>query len=394
MRSRTLHPALTLRRALTLALALCLTGVSPGGATGYADLTRLVASHPLHAVLAGYDREIAAVRGTLRVNGLMDPAARTQHATAILQKSAAGAKARALRLDALDAFADLNTERNALATIVRLRGTGDVESASYGVELDRETSASLTAFEAATAQRATRALEARRRQLRENELALAYALARRDAPERLLLQLKLTRLHLDRTDRAALEAQRAALDHREAGAIATLRRSDAATLGGYERELQSEAANANARMTAQLRGAAAANLAIHGNVVRAESSAAGALPNFPAQLALFRTSYRSSAQATDIAGNLSTASADISKRFRTLAQADRQSRFATLAQIRTLQFQRDALYRSIVAQIGRTADRVAAERHLSTARVTTSPRPAGTVDLTGAVRSALAAASP
>ena len=389
MRNATLGRVLTLRSGLTLALGLCLTGVSPGAATGYADLTRLVASHPLHAVLAGYDREISGLRATLRTEGLTDPAGRTEHATAILQRSAAGAQARALRLDTLNSFADLNTERNALATIVRLRGTGDMESASYGVELDRETSASLTAFEAGTAQRTTRAMEARRQQLRENELALAYALARRDAPQRLLLQLKLTHLHLDRTDRAALEAQRAALDRREADAIAALRRSDASRLAAYERELQSEAANANAQMTAQLQGTAATNLAIHGNVVRAESSAAGALPNFPAQLALFRTSYRSSAQTTDIAHNLSAASDDISKRFGTLAQADRQSRLATLAQIRALQSQRGALYRSIVLQIGRAANRIAAERHLSGVRLA-SPRPSGSVDLTGAVRSALA----
>ena len=221
-----------LYRALTLALALCLTGVSPNRATGYADLSRLVASHPLHAVLAGYDREIAALRTTLRAIGLTDPAARTQRATAALQKSAAGARARALRLDTLNSFADLNMERNALATIVRLRGTGDLESSSYGVELDRETSASLTAFEASTAQRTTRALEARRQQLRENELALAYALARRDAGQHLQLRLKLAHLHLDRTDRAVLEGQRASLDRREADAITTLRRADASRPSG------------------------------------------------------------------------------------------------------------------------------------------------------------------
>lgn len=390
MRSVIPNPALTLRSALTLALGLCLTGVSPGSATGYADLTRLVAGHPLHVVLAGYDREIAALRTTLQAPGLTDPAARTQHAAAAMRKSAGGAQARALRLDALNSLGDLNTERNALATIVRLRGSGDVESSSYDVELDRETSASLTAFEAATAQRTTRALEARRQELREKELALAYALARRDAPQRLLLQLKLTRLHLDRTDRAALEAQRAALDRREADAIAALRRVDAAALAAYERELHSEAANANARMTAQLRGTAAANLAIHGNVVRAESSAAGALPNFPAQLALFRTSYRSSAQATDIAGGIATASSDISRRFSTLAQADRRSHLATVAQIRTLQSQRDVLYRSIVAQITRTANQIATQRHLRSVRVATS-QPSGTVDLTAAIRSTLAA---
>ncbi|HEX3368209.1 MAG TPA: hypothetical protein VHS56_01415, partial [Candidatus Cybelea sp.] len=196
-------------------------------------------------------------------------------------------------------------------------------------------------------------------------------------------------LHLDRADRAALEAQRAGLDRREAQAIAALRRADAATLAAYDRQLRTEAATANAQMTGELRDKAAANSAIHGEVVRAESSAAGALPNFPAQLALFRTGYRSSAQAIDIGGNLSAASNDISRRFGTLARADRQSRTAALAQIRALQAQRDALYRSIVAQIIRVANRIAAERHLSGVSVAPARR-ARSVDLTGAIRSVLA----
>jgi hypothetical protein len=377
------------KRLLLLAMGLCLTGVSPSGASGYANLDRLVASHPLHSVLAGYDREIAALRGTLIVAGLTNPSTRTRRAVASMESGAGDASARALRLNAADAAADLATERNAIATIVRLRGTGDLESSSYGGELDRETSASLIEFEAATAQRTTRALEARRQELREKELALAYALARRDGPERLLLQLKLTHLHLDRTDRAALEARRTALDRRESDAIAALRRSDASTLAAYERGLDSQAVTANAHMASQLRSTAAANRSIHGSVVRAESSAAGALPNFPAQVALFRTSYRASAQATDIANGIAAASRDISNRFEVLAQADRQSRLDTLVQIRALKAQRDMLYRSIVAQIERAANRVAAKRHLSSMRIAAS-QPAGTSDLTNAVRSVLA----
>lgn len=374
----------TLRRAATLALALCLTGVAPSGGTGYADVSRLVASHPLHGVLGGYDRQIAALRSTLGVAGLTDPALRTQHAVAALRNDAAAARVRATRLAGQSAAADLGAEGAALSTIVRLQGTGDAESSSYGVELDRATSASLTTFEAGIAQRTQRALAARSQQLHEKELALAFALARRDAGQRLLLRLKLTHLYLDRTDRAALEAQRNALDRRQAAEIAALRQRDAAELAAYTREVQTNAANANAAMTALLGGTATANLTIQSDVLAAKANA-GELSNLSAQIALFRSTYRSHADARDVAGGLAAASDDISTHLNSLAQADRDSRRATLAQIRALQTQRDALHRAMVAQITRAADRLAAERGLHGV-VLGGSQPPGSTDLTAALR--------
>ncbi|MGA8097509.1 MAG: hypothetical protein WB810_02495, partial [Candidatus Cybelea sp.] len=57
--------------------ALLLTGqsVAFAASVGFVDLPRLVASHPLHSVLAQYDSEIAALRSTQNVAGLRDPAA-------------------------------------------------------------------------------------------------------------------------------------------------------------------------------------------------------------------------------------------------------------------------------------------------------------------------------
>jgi hypothetical protein len=368
-------------------LALCLTGVSQSGDTGYVNVSRLVASHPLHGVLAGLDRQIAALRGTLGVPGLADPALRTQHAVAALRNAAAGARVRVARLARQSTAGDLGAEGAALSTIVRLQGTGDTESSSYGVELNRATSASLTAFEAGTAQRTQRALEARSQQFHEKELALAFALARRDAGQRLLLRLKLTHLYLDRTDRAQLEAQRDALDRRQAAEIAALRQRDGAELAAYTREVQANAANANAAMTARLGGTASANLAIQSDVVAAKANA-GEHSNLSAQIALFRSSYRSGADARDVAGGLAAASNDIATHFNSLAQADRESRTQTAAQIRGLEAQRDALYRAIVAQITRTANHVAAERGLGDV-VLGGSRPKGSTDLTAAVRSEL-----
>jgi hypothetical protein len=249
-------------------------------------------------------------------------------------------------------------------------------------------SSHLSAFERATAQRTGRAVGARRQQLREKELTLAYDLARRDAPQRLLLGLKLTELHLDAATRKALESQLAALNGQEGDALAAARRSDAAVLWSYRRQLQEEAATANAQMAAQLRAKGAANDAINLRALQAESNAAAAVPDVPSQLALFRSSYRSAAGAQAIAEGFGAAGVDLSRRFGDLSEVDEQSRAATDAQIQKLTADRTTLYRSIVAQIERIANRLARTRHLTKILVANS-RPEGSIDLTAAIQAAL-----
>ncbi|MFY9739658.1 MAG: hypothetical protein WAK11_11485, partial [Candidatus Cybelea sp.] len=67
-----------------------------------------------------------------------------------------------------------------------------------------------------------------------------------------------------------------------------------------------------------------------------------------------------------------------------------RSRAATAAQIQRLTVDRDKLYRAIVAQIGRIAERLARARHLTKVLVATS-RPKGSIDLTDAIEVAFTA---
>jgi hypothetical protein len=348
----------------------------------------LIAGHPLQGLLATYDREIAALRSTQTVVGLDDPAARTQRAAAQLQATIASAQARARAVAANNAAADLRQENAALSQIFALRDAGDSNASAYAAELDRGTAANLSAYAASIEQRTQRAFDARRRQLHEKELTLAYDLLRADAAQRLTLRLKLGELHLTAAARSALEAQLAAIAARESRTLAAARRNDAATLESYSLELQRQGAAADERMAAQLRSKAGANLALGRQARQAESQAAGLLPDSASQLSLFRSSYRFDDDARAIAAGLSTASADLSRRFAQLARSDRSSRDDIARQIRLLQDRRAALYRAIVAQIVRVANRVSAERHLARVTVDAS-RPSGSVDLTAAVANAL-----
>ncbi len=374
-------------RSSTALLAVLLIGAVRGGAIGFADLPRLVAAHPLHSALAQYDREIAALHSTQSVPGLADPAARAQSDAAALQRDAASASTRARRLGA-SAAADLREESAALSAIGALGTAGERDVAAYESELRRETASSIAAFQRATVQRIARAYEARRQQLREKELTLAYNLARQDAPTRLSLGLKLDNdAYLSHAARATLRSELAALDGQESTALSQMKRNDSAILASYLGELQRDGSATNARMSAQLVAKAEANLSIRRRASAAESRASGELPSLPSQLALFKSTYRSHSDASAIASGFQSAGVRISGRFAQLAQADRQSRAATAQQLRKLEADRGELYRAIVAQIERAAERLGRERRL--AIVVSDSRPKGSVDVTTEIRGEL-----
>ena len=358
--------------------ALCLTGVARSGSdVGFVDLPALVAAHPLHAVLGQYAREIAALRVTQDEPRL----ARRSDADAV--------QARAERTIAAHPAFDRAQEDAALAEITAGRGGVDSGAALYAVELNRETNASLAAFERATAQRNQRAYAAREQELRESELTLAYALARRDAARHLILRIKLGELYLTPARRKALELELSDVDQREAAQIAAAHRGHAGILAGYSSGLQRTGALANAQMASQLRAQAAANLDTRRQVSQAEANASSVLPDFAGRVAFFRASYGSAADARAIAGGFHAAGAGAASRFEVLAASERESRRTANFQIERLEAERAALYRSIVAQVVRVADRLGRQRGLHTVSVG-GAQPKGSVDLTPAARSALA----
>jgi hypothetical protein len=373
--------------ALTLAFIL-MDATNREGPVGFVDLPHLLALHPLHGMLDDYDRAILALRRTQTISGLEDPAARAQNGAAAAQRESVAAQGRIERIPASDAGADPAWERSAFAEVLSSQHGADRSLNAYRSELARETEANLRGFAAGIAARNQRALAARRQQLLENELALGFDLARRDAAERLTLRVRLTNLYLDGAARAKLQAELSEIERHHGAAVAAMRRDNEAALAAYARQLQSQGTAADSAMSAQLRSKAAANLALRFRVLQAESNAVDALPNLPARLDWFASTYRFTTDAAAIIAGLRTARVDLSQRFAQIAAVDRTSRTQTNAQIEQLQKNRQELYRSMTAQIVRAAQELAAQRHLRGVSFSGS-RPQGSVDLTGALATKL-----
>jgi hypothetical protein len=351
---------------------------------GFIDLPRLVSAHPLHAVLAQYDREIAAFQNARAVSGLSAPGTRAERGAAAVQREAAGAPLEVRRIASNSATRDRAQEAQAVAVLLASQHVADREMRAYRDELTRETNANLRGYAFAIASRTARAVSAREQQLREKELTLAFDLARRSSGQRLLLTLKLHDLHLDAATRARLQDQLATTNRSDSEALAAARASDAAVLDRYRAQLRRDGEVAKAQMTSQLLSKAGANLALRLETFRAGSRAAEVVPNLPSRLKSFASRDRAGADAADIEASLRNAGKDLQRRFAALSDADRRSRAETSIQIQGLKNSRSELYRLMVAQILRDARRLVRERHLSNLVVASSP-PNGSVDLTGAV---------
>jgi hypothetical protein len=353
---------------------------------GYVDLRQIVATHPVHGVLAAYDREIAALKSTQRIADLRNPASSADHAAAAVQRDANAARLQVARI-ARARLQDRAHERDAIAAAVASERAGDRGVGAYRATLARATTANARGYAGAIAQRSERALRAREQQLHEKELTLAFDLARRNAAKRLTLRLKLQDLHLDRARRAKLQAQLAALNAGESSQVAAMRRNDDVTLEAYRRELQGQADAADAQMAARLRTTAGANLGLRLQVLRAASQAA-LPPGVGPRLNSFASSYRLTNDASSINANLRDAQTDLRGAFGRVIDADRSSAAKTSRQIQVLEDNRAALYRSMLGQIREEAQRLARERRLSNV-IISAQRPPGSVDLTSALRARL-----
>ena len=374
--------------------ALLMTGQSVAFAesVGFVDLPRLVASHPLHSVLAQYDSEIAALRSTQNVAGLRDPAATAARSATGLRADTIAAAVRAQAIGGRDPAADRAREQAAIAQLaLSERGAGSGMT-TYETELASETNANLRAYGNALSERTERAYAAREQQLREKELTLAYDLARRDAAKRLTLRLKLDDLHLDSKRRASLQAELAALNAEEQRAVGAMRRADAAQLAAYRAQLERDAAANAGEMDQQLRNRAGANYTILQRVFHEAGIGFQALPS-PLQLVPFSRSYAASSSAQAIASGMQSAGRDLSQRFRQLAAADAQSQGDAAVQLRMLEADRDELYRSIVAQVKAEALTLAHQRRLGGVEFVNSARKAGRLDLTSAIAARMARGS-
>lgn len=355
---------------------------------GYVITSQLIAQHPLHGMLAAYDREIAGLRSTQSVAGLRDPAASASNAAAALRFDTDVAAANVDALFPRDAAADRARERAAAAEALRSRYTSERSFGAFASQLEAETTTNLRAYGAALTQRTERAYAARAQQFRERESTLAFDLERQDAGKRLMLRLKLTELHLTAARRANLESQLATLNASERRAVDAMRSRDAGELAAYRSQLEGAAAAGAGAMDTQLRAKAGANYIILQQVFHESAEAAGAFP-LPSQLAAFTDGYAARRDAQTTSSDMRTVTSDVGERFGRLAAVDAKSRNDVAAQLQALEANRAALYRTMIGQIQSAVAAVARDRHLAVVRLM-SATPKSGLNVTAAVAAKVA----
>jgi hypothetical protein len=190
------------------------------------------------------------------------------------------------------------------------------------------------------AQRTLRALDARAQQFREKESTLAFDLEKSHAGQRLVLQLQLRDLHLDKAKRAALQAKLYALDASVDAAVQARRRSDDARLADYAAQLHAQQNADEARMARSVAHATSANVAQRMHITE----------SLPPEAAALR-GYDPAAGASSVGAAIADAGSDLHGRFAQLQSVDRSSRTDTDARIAALERQRAQLYAAIVSDI-------------------------------------------
>jgi hypothetical protein len=427
------------RRLLALAacatLAACARGASTtatpavaptSGRVGYVRMDVLVKSHPLYGQLAAYEQNIAA----LNLNGLVPQAlaagpklerdrdrlqaqltAAAQRTNALLQSEGKSYQARenaaiaaALRSAGAGAGPTVAQIRGQMEGTARTQVAGAGAQAqrdldAYGKQLQAQDAAEIAAAQSALGARADRTYHAESDQLNAKEAALSLQLATADAPERLSLHTKLSSLALDDAARAAANADLAALDRKEADALAAEHNRDAQTLGALQAQLRASVQSDLNRQVAEIHARSEERFRERGDQLRTQFAppsgpliAAGpsapphtaaalpaALQQRIAQLhADYARAYRSDAQRT--IDDFNKTRADLTRRFDALAATDAAAAQSAQSEIADLQKKHDALYAQMVAQIDREVKTIAQQRGVSI--VVDSIAPAGGVDLT------------
>ncbi len=261
-------------RVTTRALAGLLLGVAFTPAAharaadvGFIDLPRLVTAHPLHKVLAQYDREIRALRHTQSVAGLQDAALSAAHSAASLQNDAASAASRAASIGARNPAGALAREQQGISTLLRSRQSADRKMAASTTQLVAETNANLQAYSGSIAERTQRAYSARQTTTAREGVGLrvrtcappcreavdAAIEARRFAPERSTTRASASRARSAQQKRGSRSGCSAACRCRGAGGVSRAARKRGIGERGHDgfpatRQVRSELRYSAARL--------------------------------------------------------------------------------------------------------------------------------------------------
>lgn len=403
---------------LVLLLAGCTASAQTRSAT--VDVNALLSKDPLYATLAQYDRQIAVLQSTLHTR-FANSGAQIDNASAAMRHdldavavkyrrvsesfSKRGSAANILGAGSSGAPGPGAIEaniRNAYASQhADLAGTAQRDMAQYRATLLAQQQAAYTTFVQSVNDRTQEAYNQRAQELREKESALLLNFARRDAPQRLIVRAKLQTLALSGAARQRLQARLAVLQKHENAAVAAMHRSNVAILSSYAAQLRARGASDIAKMTADLQARTNANLAARQRVLAAQTSTSGSL-HLPSSKSRTGSAAQMQSQYDALINAppadttpMTSARDDLANRLRTLHDVDAANTQSVRSQIASLQHDREAVRKRMVAQIMIEAQRIAKSRGISQVNASTSTHPyPDTIDLTSAVASDLATLSP
>jgi hypothetical protein len=397
------------------------------GTVGYVIMDELVKKHPLYDQLARYDRSIEAfdLTSTAPQVAASDPnlAARERD----LQKQLSDAADRTRKLIEQKQKQYQQQESAAIAAALRGAGAGGPSAAqiagsvnamarqqqsgvaaqaqrdlnAYRATLQKQDSAQMAAAQKALSDRADRAYRAKAEELQSKQSALSLKMASEDAPQRLALRTKLTSLALDDAAREDAQKQLAAIDRKEADALAAARNRDQQTLVALQVQLKDQMqADLNAQVAA-IRQRSLGSLAQRQQSLAKRVTGGGAVvqptvvnggtqqvnPNLPpalrARIEQLHNDYQKRFQedAKTTIADFTKTRTDLGKRYAQLHGLDGASQHDAQAQILSLRKKREDLYTQITEQIDREVRLIAQQRGISVV-LTNIVAPAGGVDLT------------
>jgi outer membrane OmpH-like protein len=400
-------------------------GASGPGAVGYVRMEELVHKHPLYDQLARYDRSIDAfdLAATAPKAVAADPRLAERDRALQQQLLDAAGRTKALINEKQHQYA----QEEAAAIAAALRGAGvagpsagqiagsvDVTARqqqravagqaqhdldAYRVALQKQDQAQINAAQRALSDRADRSYRAKAEELQSKESALSLKLASEDASQRLALRTKLSSLALDDAAREDAQKQLAALDRKEADAVAAERNRDAQTLAVLQGTLKTRVQkDLNAQVGAiqrrsagsfaQRQSALARQVGtFSGGAVRPTTGGQQVSANLPpalrSRIEQLHSDYqkRFEDDAKTTIADYEKTRADLSRRYRELHGIDAASQQGGQAQIMSLRKKRDDLYVEITAQINREVRLIAQQRGISVV-LSDVVAPAGGVDLT------------
>ncbi|MDQ6827047.1 MAG: hypothetical protein M3Z14_07615 [Candidatus Eremiobacteraeota bacterium] len=392
---------------------------------GYVRLDDVVRRHPLYGQLAQLDSDIDALnmkalgpgpaksgadiaRETAELNRELNDARNNTNRILKQKQTDYAQRENAAMRAALSASGESLPNGSQIASNVQstyqtqaaqVSAQAQRDLTSYQQSLVAQDRAAVSALSKSLELRADRRYRAKTEELSANESAYSLELASRDSAQRLSLRTKLSNLALDDATRNDTKAKLAALHQSEADAVAMRRNRDAATLSALQIQLRAQTAVDLRNRVSAIHAQTAAKLQARQSAARSEvasqiarvlplpanppAASAGVSPATRARLAQidkqYKTQFQSDVHST--VANFNKTRDDLQRRFNELHGVDAASAVSTGKQLGQLRRQREQLYGSMVGQIKREVNTMAAARGLKIVFMNIVA-PVGGVDLT------------